>query len=35
MFVALADEKFAVSIPPEKLAAASKISDLHDLLTCS
>ena len=35
MFVALADEKFSLSIPPEKLAAASKISDLHELLAGS
>lgn len=32
MFVALADEKFSVTVVPESLAAAKSVGDLHALL---
>ncbi len=32
MFIAMADEKFSKAIPPDSLAEAKTVSDLHVLL---
>lgn len=33
MFIAMADQKYSVAIPPSKLAAAKTVSDLYSLIT--